>query len=69
MLPIDKFIIALEKRTTNRIDKFNEFSDILHQRLYYLISFALFMTLITLSFVKKKNYSTSEKTNQSYHFL
>lgn len=54
MLPIDKFILSLEKRTTKKIEDFNSISEKLYKILYQLIFLGLILTFVTIWFIFKK---------------
>lgn len=65
MLPIDKFILSLEKRTTKKIDNFNTTNERLYQKLYILIFLGLSLSIITIWFIFKKIINPITKLTQT----
>jgi diguanylate cyclase (GGDEF)-like protein len=54
MLPIDKFILSLEKRTTKKIENFNSNNEKLYKKLYILISLGFILSFIIIWLIFKK---------------
>jgi diguanylate cyclase (GGDEF)-like protein len=82
MLPIDKFILSLEKRTTEKIKSYNTIAKNIYNNLYILIVLGLFITTLTfyLIFIKIINpirnltnsivlYKKGHKNIEKFHFF